>query len=191
MAHRQAGLRSPSLATTHSSGTAGVQYWHIIETRAPGALGVKMSDDPFASSPWPFPVTAFRAVVMSIYDGDTCTALVEMADFMFVMKDIRFLGVDCYELRKGKKAWRAKGASAQSFTAQRIPPGTQIIVRTPQSEASDTEKYGRLLGRVFYWGADGREHDLAAELVAAGFQKPAAPSPVKPAKRAPTRRPRR
>ena len=122
----------------------------------------------FAACPLPVPERDVRFKVLGIADGDTLTGDLEVWHHRLELTDVRLLGINVYEYRTGTAAEREKGAAARAWVQERVA-GRWAVVRTRMRR----DKYGRLLGAVFYLGADGALHDLAAQLRAAGYEKPA------------------
>jgi endonuclease YncB( thermonuclease family) len=96
----------------------------------------------------------FYATVVKVHDGDTLTLQVPFRDFNF---PLRFLDIDAPELNAGGEASRdwLKGKIEGKDVQIKIDPKNRV------------EKYGRLLGRVFYLGMD-----LGQEEVYLGLAKP-------------------
>jgi endonuclease YncB( thermonuclease family) len=96
----------------------------------------------------------FYATVVKVHDGDTVTLRTDFRDFDFPM---RFLDIDTLELNAGGEAARdwLKGKVEGKDVQIKIDPKNRV------------EKYGRLLGRLFYLGMD-----LGQEELYLGLAKP-------------------
>lgn len=118
------------------------------------------------------------AVCISVYDGDTCTVLMQHPSLGEPVKQkVRFFGIDTPEVRSKKEdpeehAKEERDArAAKKFVADEIL-GHRILMRIHRS---DTDKYGRKLGIIYMPGkaVDSRADNLYLNslndaLVAAG-----------------------
>lgn len=85
----------------------------------------------------------YSATVVSIYDGDTITVMVDVGFDQYSKKKLRLARINTPEV-KGPQ--REQGIAARDYLIAMIPVGTQIDIRT----IKDTqEKYGRYLAEVF------------------------------------------
>ena len=64
----------------------------------------------------------YKAEVLSVYDGDTCTCLVDLGFKTFVRVKIRLIGIDTPEIRTKDLEEKAKGSSTESTTTESAPP---------------------------------------------------------------------
>lgn len=83
----------------------------------------------------------FTADVVKVHDGDTITLRVEWRDFDF---PLRLLGIDAPEMNAG-------GEEARDWLKGQIL-GNEVDIVIDANNRVD--KYGRLLGHVFYGGLD-------------------------------------
>lgn len=104
----------------------------------------------------------YKAIVKSIYDGDTLRADIDLG-FGVILSDqsLRLLGIDAPEMR-GEE--RPQGLASRSFVAERIPVGSEITITTFKDRK---EKFGRYLATIFY---DGK--NLNEELLSSGHARP-------------------
>lgn len=85
----------------------------------------------------------YSATVVSIYDGDTITAMVDLGFGVQVKQKLRLARINTPEVRGPQ---REQGIAARDYLVDLIPEGSEIDVRT----IKDTqEKYGRYLAEVF------------------------------------------
>jgi len=87
----------------------------------------------------------YRAIVRSIYDGDTIRADIDLGFNTWLMNEqLRLANIDTPEIRGEERPY---GLVSKSFVEDQIPPGTEIYVMT---EKDQTGKYGRYLATIFY-----------------------------------------
>jgi len=106
----------------------------------------------------------YKALVRSIYDGDTIRVDIDLGfGVIFSDQSIRLLGVDTPELR-GEQ--RLQGLASRNFVIERIPVGSHITIKTTKDRK---EKFGRYLGTIYY----GEEQkNLNEELIQSGMAEP-------------------
>lgn len=99
----------------------------------------------------------YKAVLRSVYDGDTVTLDIDLGFRQWIMgRSVRLYGLNAPELRGDD---REAGLASRDFVRSICPPGTEIIL---ESIRDTTEKYGRILGRLHL--SDGRcVNDLLIE----------------------------
>jgi micrococcal nuclease len=101
----------------------------------------------------------YRAIVRSIYDGDTLRADVDLGFGVWVKNErFRLSGIDAPELR-GDTLIEAR--ESRDWLRKQIPVGTEIVIKTYKDKK---EKYGRFLATIH---VDNR--NLNEELVKNGF----------------------
>lgn len=106
----------------------------------------------------------YKAIVKSIYDGDTIRADIDLG-FGVILSDqsIRLLGIDTPEIR-GEE--RPHGLASRNFVVERIPVGSYITIKTIKDRK---EKFGRYLATIYY----GEEQkNLNEELIQSGMAEP-------------------
>jgi len=90
------------------------------------------------------PAYTYRAVVRSIYDGDTIRVDLDLGFGIWLHDQaLRLTEIDTPEIRGVE---RPDGLRAKAFVEDMIPPGTEVIVRTFKDR---TGKYGRWLAEVW------------------------------------------
>lgn len=86
----------------------------------------------------------YDAVVVSVYDGDTLRANIDLGFDTWLMKEpIRFYGINAPEI-KGEN--RDQGLVSRDWVREKLPVGTKIQIKTLKDK---TEKYGRYLGIIY------------------------------------------
>tara|TARA_R100001015_G_C4633836_1_gene199325 strand:- start:356 stop:697 length:342 start_codon:yes stop_codon:yes gene_type:complete len=88
------------------------------------------------------PQYVYKATVTKIVDGDTVDLLVDCGFNIIRKERIRFYGVDAWETR-GEE--REDGLKAKKFVEEKIPVGSEVVVRTGKERG----KYGRYLGEIY------------------------------------------
>lgn len=107
----------------------------------------------------------YKAKVVSVYDGDTCTIDIDLGLHTWIRTEkIRLNRINAPELR-GKE--RAKGLASRDFLKSLILD-KEIIIET----IKDTkEKYGRYLGEIWLKDSDGKFSNINDEMVRNKFAK--------------------
>ena len=106
----------------------------------------------------------YRALVKSIYDGDTLRADIDLG-FGVILADqsLRLLGIDTPEIRGVE---RPQGIISRDFVVERIPVGSYITITTVKDRK---EKFGRYLATVYYGE---KQKNLNEELLSSGMATP-------------------
>lgn len=111
------------------------------------------------------PAYTYRAVVRSIYDGDTIRVDLDLGlDTWVHNQPLRLHGIDAPETRGAE---REQGRVARDWLLDRIPPGTGIIVQTVRDTRG---KYGRYLAVIWHDGVD-LNNELVTEGLAAVYPR--------------------
>ncbi len=84
----------------------------------------------------------YKAKIKSVYDGDTCIAVVDLGFKMNYEVRLRLSGIDAPELRKEE---REDGIKSRDFLRSLIL-GKTVIIKTFRDKQ---EKYGRYLAQIF------------------------------------------
>jgi len=101
----------------------------------------------------------YNGTVVSIYDGDTIRADVDLGfNIKISNMKLRLSGINTPEIR-GEE--RPLGLVAKEFVKERIQVGSKIQIMTKKDA---TGKYGRYLATIFYDG----DRNLNEELVLSG-----------------------
>lgn len=91
----------------------------------------------------------YRARIVSIYDGDTLRADVDLGFGVWQAKQkFRLYGINTPEVRGPE---RADGIRVRDYLRQMIPDGSEVHIR---SIRDTTGKYGRYLGLIYLSAAD-------------------------------------
>jgi endonuclease YncB( thermonuclease family) len=85
----------------------------------------------------PTPWGPYRAVVASIYDGDTPRFWVSLGLDEYAWVDIRLADVRAPEIRSSNPVEKQHAIEARDYLASLIPPGTKLRIRTEQVEGAD------------------------------------------------------
>jgi micrococcal nuclease len=85
----------------------------------------------------------YSATVLSIYDGDTITVMVDLGFGVQVKQKLRLARINTPEV-KGEQ--REQGIVSRDYLTALLPIGSQIDVKTFKDSQ---EKYGRYLAEVF------------------------------------------
>ena len=92
------------------------------------------------------PLYCYSAKVLSVYDGDTCTLLIDIGFSIHIKEKVRFLGLDCPEIRTRDKEEKKKGLLVKQFVKDLIE-GKEVIIKTTKRG-----KFGRYLVEIFING---------------------------------------
>jgi micrococcal nuclease len=85
--------------------------------------------------------------VVKVIDGDTVDVIIDLGFHINILKRIRFLEIDTYEMRGGTAETKALANQAKDRLVELLTgPRKQVYIRT---QMDDTGKYGRLLGKLF------------------------------------------
>jgi micrococcal nuclease len=84
----------------------------------------------------------YKAKILSVHDGDSCVAELDLGCRIKIKLPIRLYGINAPELRGDTKL---AGLEARDFLASKIL-NKEVYVKTFKDR---TEKYGRLLGKIF------------------------------------------
>lgn len=108
----------------------------------------------------------YRAKVVSIYDGDSLRADIDLGLGMWKHNErIRLAGIDTPEIRGAE---REAGLTAKKFLVDMVEGRTVVIQTTKDKEG----KYGRLLGVVWVRTEDGGYSNINELLVVKGMAVP-------------------
>ena len=94
----------------------------------------------------------YNAEVLSVYDGDSLTLLVDLGFGMESKRKVRLLGINAPELRsrkkgKAKQIEKQAAIEARDFLRSLLPTGTKVILWSVKMDV-----YGRSLGCVYLDG---------------------------------------
>jgi len=85
----------------------------------------------------------YRAKIIDVYDGDTCTAIVDLGFYVHIQMKLRLYGLDTPEVRGVEKV---KGVQVRDIVRSRIL-NKDVIIKTFKDSQ---EKYGRYLAIIIY-----------------------------------------
>ena len=104
----------------------------------------------------------YRAVVQSVYDGDTCTVDIDLGLNTWIRKEkLRLFGINAPEMRGPEKE---EGKKSRDFLRQQID-GREIFIQTIKDKKG---KYGRYLGNIWL-EKDGNWINVNDLLVSEGY----------------------
>ena len=105
----------------------------------------------------------YKAIVTSVYDGDTCTVDIDLGLHTWIRDEkIRLYRINAPELR-GKE--RPEGLKSRDFLREQIL-NKKITIQTIKDKK---EKYGRYLGEIWLKDEKGKEININDLLVKKGF----------------------
>lgn len=106
----------------------------------------------------------YKAVVVSVFDGDTIRVDIDLGFSTFLKnQSLRLYGLDAPEL---KGIERPLGLASRDFVRERLKVGDEIFITTIKDQK---EKYGRYLAVVYYGDF---LTNLNQELLSNGFAVP-------------------
>ena len=107
----------------------------------------------------------YKAVVTSVYDGDTCTVDIDLGLHAWIRGEkLRLHRINAPELR-GKE--RPKGILSRDFLKSKIE-GKEITIETIKDKKG---KYGRYLGEIWFEETKGNFININDLLVTEGYAK--------------------
>lgn len=109
----------------------------------------------------------YKAEVLSVYDGDTVTLMIDQGMKHFARVKVRMIGVDTPEIRTKDLEEKKRGYEAKDYLKSRIE-GKTIIVQTLKKG-----KFGRWLGVMWDYteDADDLGESLNDEMIRVGHAK--------------------
>ena len=91
------------------------------------------------------PSYTYRAIVVSVYDGDTITVDVDCGFGVWLKKQkIRLAGINTPEVRGDE---RDEGLEARDALRAMLPGGRGIVISTQKDQRG---KYGRWIAEIYY-----------------------------------------
>jgi len=84
----------------------------------------------------------YKATVLRVIDGDSLITLLDLGCHVTIEKSIRLYGINAPEMRGDTKL---AGMEARDFLSEQVI-NKQIFIQTFKDK---TEKYGRLLGKLY------------------------------------------
>lgn len=110
-----------------------------------------------------WPLFRYRGMVERILDGDTISVFLDLGDRTYRSRRIRLLGYDAAELFSGSD--REAGADAKAALEAIVPVGCTVYIATQLDHTS----FDRLLGVCYAAGSGDELLDVAASMIASGF----------------------
>ena len=110
----------------------------------------------------------YDAEVVSVYDGDTATATVDLGFKVSAIKvKLRFYGIDTAEIRGGTEATKLAAREARDYVKEKV------LGKKVRMKSLGKGKYGRYLAIIWPVDDDGNvaEESLNDELVRLGLAK--------------------
>jgi micrococcal nuclease len=109
----------------------------------------------------------YKAEVLSVYDGDTVTLMIDQGMKHFARVKVRMIGIDTPEIRTKDLEEKKRGYDAKDYLKSRIE-GKTIIVQTQKKG-----KFGRWLGVLWEYSEDSEElgESLNDEMIRMGHAK--------------------
>lgn len=109
----------------------------------------------------------YKAEVLSVYDGDTVTLMIDQGMKHFARVKVRMIGIDTPEIRTKDLEEKKRGYEAKDYLKSRIE-GKTIIVQTLKKG-----KFGRWLGVMWDYteDADDLGESLNDEMIRVGHAK--------------------
>jgi micrococcal nuclease len=110
----------------------------------------------------------YDAEVVSVYDGDTATATVDLGFKVSAIKvKLRFYGIDTAEIRGGTEITKTAAREARDYVKEKI------LGKKIRMKSLGKGKYGRYLAIIWTVDDDGNvaEESLNDELIRLGLAK--------------------
>ena len=109
----------------------------------------------------------YIAEVVSVYDGDTCTCVVDLGFKTQVRIKVRLIGIDTPEVRTKDKEEKKKGLKTRDWLRERIL-NKKVLLHT-----KERGKFGRWLGMIWSLEEDKPEFESSynKQLINEGFAK--------------------
>ena len=105
----------------------------------------------------------YKAHVVSVYDGDTCTVEIDLGLSTWLRGEkIRLYRINAPELRGAE---REQGLKSMEYL-KRLIQDKEIILQTIKDRK---EKYGRYLGEIWVQDENGKSINVNDKMVAEGF----------------------
>jgi micrococcal nuclease len=87
----------------------------------------------------------YKAEVLSVYDGDTITVMIDQGMKHFARVKVRMIGINTPEIRTKDLEEKARGYAAKDYLKSRIE-GKTIVINTVKKG-----KFGRWLGVIWLY----------------------------------------
>ena len=104
----------------------------------------------------------YKATITSVYDGDTCTADIDLGFYMILRKvKVRLWGINTPEIRGGTDEEKAKGREVRDYLKERVLNQEVVLVSRGKG------KYGRWLCEIY-----AGDTNLNDEMLEKGMARP-------------------
>jgi micrococcal nuclease len=109
----------------------------------------------------------YIAEVVKVYDGDTCTCVVDLGFKTYLRIKVRLVGVDTPEIRTKDLEEKTRGIATRDWLRERIL-GKKVLLHT-----KDKGKFGRWLGTIWELSEETPEFENSYnnKLITEGFAK--------------------
>jgi micrococcal nuclease len=128
-----------------------------------------MINEPDSATGVVTPPYIYRALCVSVYDGDTITVDVDLGFGVWMHgQKLRLFGINAPEVRGDE---REAGLESRDALRAMLPAGKPIVIATKRDRKG---KYGRWLAEVFYMtntNPEGPMNSVTETLVVRGFAK--------------------
>lgn len=95
---------------------------------------------------------SYRAIITSVYDGDTCTATIDLGFGLSKVKvKLRLAGINAPEIRGGTKKSKIIARASRDYLKELIL-NKEVILRTEKDKKG---KYGRYIATIWVKLNDG------------------------------------
>lgn len=110
----------------------------------------------------------YIAEVVKVYDGDTCTCVVDLGFKLSARIKVRLVGIDTPEIRTKDLDEKKKGKETRDWLREKIL-GKKVMLHTAKKG-----KFGRWLGTIWELKEDKLdfENSYNNKLIVEGFAKP-------------------
>jgi endonuclease YncB( thermonuclease family) len=120
------------------------------------------------------PEYRYRVELVKIVDGDTIDVKIDLGFYTYVVKRLRLLDIDTYEVRGGTAETKLLGHQATEYVRELFSTSDDVVIET---EMDATGKYGRVLAHV-YLQINGDWFSLSTMLRLKGYADEAVPDTV-------------
>ena len=107
----------------------------------------------------------YDALITEVYDGDTCTAIVDLGLNVSVKAKLRLSGIDSPELRGVTEEVKKRAEDSREYLKQRL------LNKMVRIHSLKKGKYGRLVVKIWVYDDDGKlpEESINEEMIRKGL----------------------
>ena len=107
----------------------------------------------------------YDAIVVDVYDGDTCTAIIDLGMGVSIKKKIRLSGINAPEKRGVDEKTKEKAEKSKEYLEKRIL-NKKILIHSLKKG-----KFGRLIAKIWVYDDEGNttEESINEELLRKGL----------------------